>query len=240
MVWVKTSPAAGIVDKNLDDLIVTNNTALEATIDKDHNLATGGSQTGDHKQVTLNDLAGDAAGEASHLTVYNDAGVLKQRNGTGTVRKISSDGDVIPAGTKMWFFANTAPTGWTADATVTDGLLALKGAAGGTPYETGGISGPGGTWTQPGHTHTTGDKKLTSAESGVPAHTHTFTGDFQVIVPGGATHGVLANTSLQTTNANAAANAASAHNHGATAAGATADTWRPTAAVGLIATKDAY
>ena len=33
----------------------------------------------------------------------------------------------FPTGTKAWFFQNTAPIGWTIDATVTDDLLAVKG-----------------------------------------------------------------------------------------------------------------
>ncbi len=248
MVWTKGNPAARILANTLAGLIRDNNAALETAIGQDHNLATGGDQTGHHKQVTLNNLAGDHAGLASHLTIYNDAGVLKFRNGTGTVRKVSGDGDVIPAATKMWFFANTAPTGWIIDSSITDALIALKG---GTPYATGGAGGVGDTWTQPGHTHTdppTAAHTLLSGESGLPAHTHTLSGD-----------GVLSNDEsgsgkLTTGNTpggggdivvpvNTAANAAGAHAHGsggATSSSATANTWRPVAAVGIMATKDAY
>lgn len=45
--------------------------------------------------------------------------------------------DEIPAGTKMWFYANSAPTGWTIDSTPSDELLAIKG---GSTYTAGGTT----------------------------------------------------------------------------------------------------
>jgi hypothetical protein len=64
-----------------------------------------------------------------------------------------------PSGTKMVFYQNTAPSGWTIDGAIADAIIAIKGgsnaynAAGGTLA---------GTWTQPNHTHTG------------PSHTHTM------------------------------------------------------------------
>jgi hypothetical protein len=68
-------------------------------------------------------------------------------------------------GTKIFFYQNTAPTGWTIDATAADGLLAVKG--GSAAYN---ISGgaQAGTWTQPTHTHTQPTHTHTQ-----PTHTHT-------------------------------------------------------------------
>jgi len=147
--------------------------------------------------------------------------------------------DSVPTGTKMWFYQNTAPTGWTIDATPADAVLAVKGgsqafnANGGTQA---------GTWTQPNHTHTTGDVTLTAAQSGLPAHTHNILNGQQGT---GAQPNVRAYLEGLGTHpeagyivANAAANAASAHNHGATGNGATANTWRPLAQLGIICTKD--
>jgi hypothetical protein len=75
---------------------------------------------------------------------------------------------LIPAGTKMVFYQDTAPTGWTIDNTLDDKLVYItKGSAAGG--QTGGAVHSTGTWTQPNHTHTTANSDVT-----VPAHTHTF------------------------------------------------------------------
>ncbi len=249
MAWNKNNPAAGIVAKDLDNLIRTNNAGLEAGLDHDHAFETGVDTTCDHDRVSLNDAGGDEAGSASHLTIWNNAGVLKYRNATGAIRKISGDGDAIPAGTKMYFYANVAPTGWTIYNAVVDCLLAVKG--GSDDYDaTGGDGIEYGTWSQAGHAHTaptTGDVTLTSAQSGVPAHTHLMkVGDSNPYVTAHAAFTGTANLRSSigaAVQANAAANAASPHSHGgggATAGSAEANTYRPLAAVGILATKDAY
>ena len=71
-----------------------------------------------------------------------------------------------PAGTKMIFYQNAAPAGWTIDSDPADHLLAIKGgteaynAAGGTKA---------GTWTQPDHNHT-GPSHIHT----MPTHIHTM------------------------------------------------------------------
>ena len=118
----------------------------------------------------------------------------------GTVCQ-GNDARFIPAGTKMWFYQNTAPMGWVIDSTPADAILAVKG--GSAAYNVnGGMAA--GTWTHPththtgplhthtgpshahsilththtfsagAHTHTTGSLTLTAAQSGLPAHTHTM------------------------------------------------------------------
>jgi hypothetical protein len=75
----------------------------------------------------------------------------------------------LPTATKVWFWQNTAPTGWTIDATAAaDAVLAVK-AGSGTYAVAGGSQA--GTWTQPSHTHTGGSHTHT-----VGTHTHSFTG----------------------------------------------------------------
>lgn len=157
----------------------------------------------------------------------------------------------IPSGTKAWFYQNTAPTGWTLDATPADAVLAVKG--GSNAYNASGGT-QAGTWTQPNHTHTgpshthtTGDVTLTAAQSGLPAHVHYVygTGVHNEMYGGGGFAGD-GNIAGANTQANSATAASEAHNHGATAAsgtgstgnGATAATWRPLAQVGIICTKD--
>ena len=75
----------------------------------------------------------------------------------------------LPTATKVWFWQNTAPTGWTIDATAAaDAVLAVK-AGSGTYAVAGGSQA--GTWVQPNHTHTVSDHTHTA-----PSHTHAFTG----------------------------------------------------------------
>lgn len=144
----------------------------------------------------------------------------------------------LPSGTKAWFYQNTAPTGWTLDATPADAVLAVKG--GSNAYNANGGTQQG-TWTQPNHTH-----------SGV-AHNHQwyhFTAtntddqtydvngtliDFVTAGSSSGDHPVFASSSegrnqLELYTSNAAA--------GTTGNGATAATWRPLAQVGIICTKD--
>jgi hypothetical protein len=84
------------------------------------------------------------------------------------IKAIENAADIpIPSGTKMLFYANTAPTGWTIDNTLDDKLIYVtKGSV------AGGQSGGGvhstGTWTQPNHTHTGPSHTHTG-----PSHTHT-------------------------------------------------------------------
>jgi len=82
----------------------------------------------------------------------------------GTVCQ-GNDARFIPAGTKMWFYQNTAPMGWVIDSTPADAILAVKG--GSAAYNVnGGMQA--GTWSQPTHTHTGPLHSHTG-----PAHTHT-------------------------------------------------------------------
>lgn len=51
MAFDKTKPAGTTPLKTSDDQIRANNEALETAIGQDHDFATGGTQTGKHKQV---------------------------------------------------------------------------------------------------------------------------------------------------------------------------------------------
>lgn len=156
------------------------------------------------------------------LTTGDSArGVTISANGTVMI----GDGGT----TKCWFYLNTAPTGWTIDATPADALLAVKG--GSQAYNANGGTQVG-TWTQ----LTSGSTTLTAAQSGVPAHTHTWSGG---VTAGGSPTTYPATTgptsgSTPTTNANATAAAAEGHTHPAPA-----NTWRPLAQLGIICTMDA-
>ena len=163
-----------------------------------------------------------------------------------------NDARFIPAGTKMWFYQNTAPTGWVIDSTPADAILAVKGgsaaynvnggmAAGTWTHPTHTHTGPSHTHTGPSHahsilththtfsagahTHTTGSLTLTAAQSGVPAHNHTFYAQVTSLPLSGPpenntnTPGAGTNEAYQVTTSSFAGRAASeSHNHGATGA----------------------
>lgn len=156
---------------------------------------------------------------------------------------------VIPSGTKMWFYQNTAPTGWTIDATPADALLAVKG--GSQAYNANGGTQQG-TWTQLDHTHNYGTL-------GASTHTHKVglgrradgaaafyidanyfpASTYSTNVADGSAHvsGTVINSGNYYEQGSTAA-ASITLDTGATANGASAATYRPLAQVGIICTKD--
>ena len=137
-------------------------------------------------------------------------------------------------GRKLYLYENTAPTGWTIVA-VTDRVLAVKGGSYGA---TGGATA--GTWTQPNHTLIKAEIPIhTHTISTTGAHTHTI--GLYGTLQGSGTNGNWGNMdddiTNRTTNSNGShthtagnEGSGSAHNHGTT--------YRPSAAVGIIVTKD--
>ncbi len=74
---------------------------------------------------------------------------------------------VVGAGVNMLFADPAAPDGWTLNAAVNDSVIRVNDTIGG---------GVGGDWIITGLTNDdVGSHVLTSAESGVPAHTHAYT-----------------------------------------------------------------
>ncbi len=107
-----------------------------------------------------------------------------------------NDARFIPVGTKMWFYQNTAPTGWVIDSTPADAILAVKG--GSAAYNVnGGMAA--GTWTHPTHTHTGPSHTHTG-----PSHTHTG--------PSHA-HSILTHTHTFSAGAHTHAFTGTAHTH---------------------------
>ena len=132
--------------------------------------------------------------------------------------------NLAAAGNKLYFYSNTAPTGWTIDAAVADVVLAVKG--GSNDYNVSGGQTDQGSWTQPSHTllsteipihaHLMGSNDSTAGDSSTP-------GLKEFIRNHGDGNG--ANCTSSTTGGGGS------HNHGTT--------YRPLAAVGIIAEKDA-
>jgi len=135
--------------------------------------------------------------------------------------------------TKAYFYQNTAPTGWTVDATPADAVLAVKGGAQAYNANGGQLIG---TWTQLDHLHTTGDFSLETAH--LAAHTHgsphTNSGGSTF---NGLNAGISAIDAYSTTTGSTGSG--TAHNHGNSGNSAPANTWRPYASLGIICTLDA-
>lgn len=136
---------------------------------------------------------------------------------TGIARKTLFQNVGFVEGVMIWFYLSAAPLGWQIVDSLTDCLLAVTG---GITYTNPG-SGTDGTWQQEGHV-------LTIAE--IPDHVHSLTlGDNSAsgqsaIMPRGAN-----NFTIGALTGGVNGSTGGAHNHG--------DTWRPEAAVGIIARK---
>lgn len=144
--------------------------------------------------------------------------------------KIRFDQVSFIPGTQMWFYQNTAPSGWTVVGSG-DRLLAVKG---GTSYPSGGVETDIGMWQQagavltinqiPGHSHQYyfGDSAVSGPKANRP--------NLNVNAIGGVgTTNFTGGTGSTTTN-NPTLQPADAHNHG--------NTWRPAAAVGVLCKKN--
>ena len=129
----------------------------------------------------------------------------------------------IPPGTKMLFYQDTAPTGWTIQNTLDDKVVFVtKGSAAGG--QTGGGVHSTGTWTQPYHTHT---------YTTVITHTHSYS-----TKPFTGSYGAGTGAGVTSTGSTARTTGSTGSSSGTTANGATANTWRPAAYCCIICAKD--
>ena len=208
---------------------------IRERLEKDHYMDIAGTDVdhGEHKWVTLREQASAPGNVADKGFLYiKDVGSgveeLFYEDEAGNEIQLTSGNYVaapFASGTKMWFFQNTAPTGWTIDSTPADSLLAVKGGSGAFNVNGGTKAG---TWTQD-HIHT---------YNTVIAHTHNavpWGGDSW----GGAVSApnlcvsyagnVAARTGYTTSSTGEASGNTSAP---------TSATWRPLSQVGIICTKD--
>ena len=145
--------------------------------------------------------------------------------------KIEALSTPIPSGTKMLFYQDTAPSGWTIDNTLDDKLVYItKGSA--ASGQTGGGVHSSGTWTQPNHTHSTPDHTLTVDE--IPSHRHGIGSTVAAASVGGTVNNASASLSYYSTYTGGG----KAHNHGSTGDGASANTWRPAAYNFIVCSKN--
>lgn len=208
----------------------------------DHSWA-GDANDGKHKKVTLVDQAsapvpGTNEGSLYGFTVSGTT-ELHYKDESGNITQITRVGaiDVIPSGTKMVFIQNTAPSGWTFDATLNDKVLRVTNTVG-----NGGTTG--GSWTLSGVT--VDGHALSEAE--IAAHSHFIAvdtvggsalsasngmvkqrssgGDGNYILEGSATAATLGKTS--------SSGSSNSHTHGLTSDGV----WRPAYVDVIVCSKD--
>jgi len=152
---------------------------------------------------------------------------------------------------KMWVYVNAAGDGWVVDTGVTDTILAIKG--GSDAYNVAG-GAAGGTWTQPNHTHDGGTH--THGMTAIGSHNHKWynnkSGDDETYDSGGSGQTIAGeaksdpNYHIPVSQADGygaedsytsnATSTGTTDTDGvvATAGGATAATWRPSASVGTL------
>jgi len=217
----------------IDNYIRTVWQAVRQRMEIDHYWKDASSQTNDgkHKKITLPILAAAPTEIASGGIIYT-----KDVSAKAELFYVDEDGDevqltsggataVIPAGTKMLFYADAAPTGWTIQNTLDDKVVFVtKGSVAGGG--TGGAAHATGTWTQPTHTHTG------------PSHAHTVARDGWGF--GGSTYnGVLGAAVAGSVNAVANGISTGTDGTGVTGESATAATWRPASYNFIICAKAA-
>lgn len=161
MAWDKDKPAGNRKIRLSDEEIRANWAALETQIAQDHSFGTG--LTGEHKHLkffapiaTPGNLANKGFVYTKDVTAKiqlhwedEDGNELALTHGAGIIND-------FPTGTKLPFYQDVAPTGWTIQNALNDKLLFVtKGSVAGG--ETGGGAHSTGTWTQPSHTLVEGE-----------------------------------------------------------------------------------
>lgn len=209
--------------------------AIRERLEKDHYWPPAGTDAdhGEHVVITLREQGSNPANAADKGKLYTkDIGGVTELfylNSNNVVTQLTSGGGLmgaIPAGTKMIFYADIAPTGWAimnADEWDDISVILSKGNAAGSAM-VGGSNLAGGTWQQANCT-------LTGAQSGLVAHTHTLGayGPLARDLNGGSFYPLVSGYGPVSTDSSGSANASSAHNHG--------NTWRPKAKVFIVCEK---
>ena len=229
MAWDKNKPSGQVKLRLFDDQIRENEAALEAALSEGHDFSTGGGQTGKHTAPTFMDMGSDpSAPSGTDVRLYNKGGKLYALGSSGEIGAI----DGFPSGTKMIFYQDSAPPGWTIDTTLDDAVVYVtKGSAAGGNQ--GGAEYPGGSWTISGVTVTVAGHALTIDE--MPAHSHNYytTYGHDTSKSSGGGHAADDVWDLKATST---VGGGQAHSHGASFSHD--GSWRPKGVCAIIATKD--
>jgi len=201
----------------------------------DHIWKIGGTD-GEHKQITLSAPLG------SKPTAATDKMFIYSKDVSGMAEAFieDEDGDEVqltqagalcafPSGTKMMFYQDTAPIGWTIADTLDDKLLFItKGSAAGG--EVGGGVHSSGSWTLSGMS--IDDHVLSVSE--MPSHSHTLTGWKYMLTTDDFTKLSSKGSGDIETYTSSSVGGDTGHSHGIT----NASSWRPAAYCAIVATKD--
>lgn len=127
-------------------------------------------------QTFVGNVTGNVVGTVSSLSNHNTNNLTEGSTNlyftnTRVNSYLTDNNKLIPAGTKMLFVQTAAPTGWTKDTTHNDKTLrVVSGSA-----SSGGSLSFATVFTGRTPTGNVGNTTLTSAQSGVPAHSHGVT-----------------------------------------------------------------
>jgi len=202
--------------------------AVSERLEVEHSMTTGKHLPGKTSALYTGTTAEITAltGMAEGAIAYDETlGKLKiYTDGAWTALALGA----FPAGTKMLFYQDVAPTGWTIENTLNDKLVFItKGSAAGG--QTGGGVHSTGSWTISGFAANVGDHTLTIDE--MPAHTHSYTAAQLTTLAG--SEGPAARSPAGYTSGSTGGGRA--HNHTSPAHNGT---WRPAAYNCIICTKD--
>jgi hypothetical protein len=217
----EAAPAATDPVSEGDDQIRKLRLDVRERIAKDHYMDIAGTDAdhGEHQKITFQSQIAKPAAVANKGFLYikdvSTKAMLFWEDEDGNEVQVTAGGclNVFPSGTKMVFYQDTAPVGWTIQNTLDDKLLFItKGSAAGG--QTGGGAHSAGTWTQPTHAHTINHVHTVT----LPANYTLAYGPYPVPKAQNLTSGNASNTN--------------------SGAGSTANTWRPAAYCAIIAAKD--
>jgi hypothetical protein len=173
MTWAINKPSTTTKIRDADSILRDNFSVLEAWSDVEHYGLTR-ALSGHHRpgQCGILAIATSAVIDAltdvpCALAFATDVNDFGYNDGTGW----TIIGGPIETGTKMVFYQDTAPAGWTIANTLDDKLIYVTKGSGATG-ETGGTTCSSGSWTIKGFSADIGSHTLTTAE--IPFHAHTY------------------------------------------------------------------
>jgi len=246
MAWDKNKPSRTTKMRHTPPILTANWGCIEDFSGVEHYGLTH-ALSGRHKPgaplwavnstTNLNALTSCVACAAAFDTTLNS---MKYNNGTIWVDL----GGTVASGTKMLFYADTAPVGWSLrvqddDGTAVDNTMAFITKGSGAGGQKGGDYHTTSTWTEPNHTHTSLGCTLTIAQ--IAAHGHEllraamYDGTDSNDRGGGVTpHG----TATTSANVSIIVEGGGGAHTSTYIAGGTQATWRPAAYTCIICEKD--
>jgi hypothetical protein len=146
---------------SITEITADNGVEIDGLIIKDEGFALGSDADGDVYVRSGGKLARIAKGSANQVFKMNSLGTIPE----------FGNADAFPSGTKILFYQNAAPTGWTIDTSLNDKLVYITRGSG-AGGQTGGQIHTTGSWTITGFSGYSDYYTLTTND--IPSHAHTF------------------------------------------------------------------